>query len=507
MDFYYDSDDYDDDVEEEIFGYGSDEEEVADAREEELLDFVALLSPRHKPYKILKEEEIRQLQESDILDVSNVLSVSRNVACTLLCQNNWMPSTVYDKWFGEHIDNKQPVIESAKPPKKKKPPKKDKCKICYDNTRIRKIILRDNVSAACGHLFCVDCWRTYISTSIENGPGCLTLTCPEPRCESHPGPDMVDSIASPDDKDKYYRYLYRSYVESSPNRKWCPAPGCDFAIEFDWVEGESYDVACDCGHKMCWNCGEEGHSPSDCETVAKWAEKNNGSEADSATWVTAYTKPCPKCRRSIEKNQGCNHMTCGQPCGFNFCWTCLGGWKGHGFGQCNGYKEDKRSDSERDRENAREKMERYKHYYERWDSNDKSRKRALDDRNTKESSTKLMFVVEAWEQIVECRRVLKWSYVYGYYLSVSEFGKLRLFEHLQGEAEFALERLHHCAEKEMDKYLWADCCEDFKDFRKKLASLTSVTKNYFENLVRALENNLSEVQIADRKEPKKPWKI
>ena len=34
---------------------------------------------------------------------------------------------------------------------------------------------------------------------------------------------------------------------------------------------------------------------------------------------------------------------------------------------------------------------------------------------------------------------------------------------------------------------------DFNDFSTKLAGITSVTRNYFENLVQALENGLSDV--------------
>ncbi|GFQ04321.1 probable E3 ubiquitin-protein ligase ari8 [Phtheirospermum japonicum] len=437
-----------------------------------------------KHYKILKADEIRQLQEKDVSDVSNLLSVSRSVACNLLCQNrwslrsvfnSWMTSSVYDRWFERPLVNleKQGNFEN------------EICNICYETTRT-------TLSAGCVHPFCVDCWKTYISISIENGPGCLTLTCPEPGCQFHPGLDMVGLVSSPDDKVKYYRYLYRSYVESSPKRKWCPAPGCDLAIEFDAGEGQGFDISCNCGCRFCWSCVDESHSPLDCETVAKWMEKNS-SESENTNWILAYTKPCPKCRRSIEKNHGCNHMTCRPPCGFNFCWLCLGP-SSHPGGQCNVYREDSQK-------LAKEHLERYTHYYERWDTNEKSMKIALGDLSTKQTHSQTMFVVEAWEQIVECRRVLKWSYAYGYYnMSGSARRKLNLFEHLQWEAENALERLHHCAETEMDTYLSADCpCEDFNVFRKKLLVLTSVTKNYFENLVRALENNLSEVEIVDRK--------
>ncbi|XP_074322461.1 uncharacterized protein LOC141659466 isoform X2 [Apium graveolens] len=95
--------------------------------------------------------------------------------------------------------------------------------------------------------------------------------------------------------------------------------------------------------------------------------------------------------------------------------------------------------------------------------------------------------------IVECRRVLKWTYAYGFYLPEHKLAKRQFFEYLQGEAEANLERLHQCAEKELQNYLGDATSEDFSGFRTKLAGLTSVTRNYFENLVRALENGLSNV--------------
>ena len=33
------------------------------------------------------------------------------------------------------------------------------------------------------------------------------------------------------------------------------------------------------------------------------------AEAD-ALWIISNTKPCPRCEAPIQKNEGCNHMTC-----------------------------------------------------------------------------------------------------------------------------------------------------------------------------------------------------
>ncbi|GMY13847.1 probable E3 ubiquitin-protein ligase ARI8, partial [Fagus crenata] len=195
---------------------------------------------------------------------------------------------------------------------------------------------------------------------------------------------------------------------------------------------------------------------------------------------------------------------------------CLGAWSDHGertggFYACNRYETAKQEgvydEAEKRREMAKNSLERYTHYYERWATNQSSRQKALADLQQMQTvhleklsdiqcqpESQLKFITDAWLQIVECRRVLKWTYAYGYYLPEPEHAKRQFFEYLQGEAESGLERLHQCAEKELQVYLNAEGpSKDFNEFRTKLAGLTSVTRNYFENLVRALENGLSDV--------------
>ncbi|KAF9612155.1 hypothetical protein IFM89_038343 [Coptis chinensis] len=135
-------------------------------------------------------------------------------------------------------------------------------------------IITKMVSACCGHLFCKLCWERYVSTSIKDGPGCLTLRCPEAKCPAAVGQDIVDKLVSDEEKKKYSCFLLKSYVDVNKNIKWCPAPDCDNAVDF--VAGsESYDVACNCKCNFCWNCLEETHCPVKCDTVAKWMIKNS----------------------------------------------------------------------------------------------------------------------------------------------------------------------------------------------------------------------------------------
>ncbi|KAG6477048.1 hypothetical protein ZIOFF_066298 [Zingiber officinale] len=453
----------------------------------------ASIGCREQNYTILSEADIRLRQEEDISRVSTVLSIPRPDACILLRHYHWSVSRVNDEWFADEQHVRKIVGLLEKPVKMQNHREQLTCGICFENYTQDMM-----TSAACGHPFCGTCWRGYIGTSISDGPGCLMLRCPDPLCSAAVGQDMMYLLASHEDKEKYSRYLLRSYIEDNRKTKWCPAPGCEFAVEYVIGCG-TYDVCCNCSYGFCWNCTEEAHRPVDCDTVAKWILKNS-AESENMNWILANSKPCPKCKRPIEKNQGCMHITCTPPCKFEFCWLCLGAWSEHGertggFYACNRYEAAKQEgaydESERRREMAKNSLERYTHYYERWATNQSLEK--LSDRQSQPES-QLKFIIEAWLQIVECRRVLKWTYAYGFYLPEHEHAKRQFFEYLQGEAESGLERLHQCAEKELQVYLDAETpMKDFNDFRTKLAGLTSVTRNYFENLVRALETGLKDV--------------
>lgn len=202
---------------------------------------------------------------------------------------------------------------------------------------------------------------------------------------------------------------------------------------------------------FCFKCSRESHEPITCEMLDSWLEKC-GSESETVNWLIANTKKCPKCATRIEKNQGCNHMKCkGKGCNHEFCWICLKPWVEHGqstggYYNCNKFKKGGADAgaggsgaSAEDRSKA--ELERYLFYYQRYDNHDKAGKFAARNRETTQkrmaelqsssasSWSDVSFLETAADALLECRRVLKYSYVLGYYMADGK--EKELFEHLQ----------------------------------------------------------------------------
>uniref|UniRef100_A0A7S0IAP7 RBR-type E3 ubiquitin transferase n=1 Tax=Micromonas pusilla TaxID=38833 RepID=A0A7S0IAP7_MICPS len=307
-------------------------------------------------------------------------------------------------------------------------------------------------------------------------------------------------------------FNWRSWVDDNPRVKWCTGAGCEVAVLCHGDRGEGpVDVHCGCGASFCWSCQEDAHRPVDCETVKKWLVKNS-AESENMNWILANTKPCPACKRPIEKNLGCMHMVCSQ-CKFEFCWMCCGKWSEHGertggYYACNKYSQSREkegaSEEEKRRAAAKQSLERYTHYYERWAAHGASQTKAAKDlaemreakimrlgdlQNTPVSQLK--FVLEAMEQIAECRRVLKWTYGYGYYWMEEDGLRKKFFEFIQGDAESTLELLTEAVEKDLEEFFTEEkSLADFADFRGRLTGLTTTVKKYFTTMVTELEEGL-----------------
>lgn len=121
---------------------------------------------------------------------------------------------------------------------------------------------------------------------------------------------------------KFLSFDIKAFVDSNPNIRWCPHPGCSQAVNrplpsqdtllspsHSRGEGKGQTVPCGRGHFFCWDCLEDAHEPCSCAQWRRWLDHCNAmkgkignttaaeaNEAASSKWLVDYSKPCPKCK-------------------------------------------------------------------------------------------------------------------------------------------------------------------------------------------------------------------
>lgn len=318
------------------------------------------------------------------------------------------------------------------------------CMICYTKIETASEV----TSLNCNHKFCSACFAQYLKVQVEEGPGCIRTRCPQHKCSRSVPYSLFERLLEPSHFEKYKGYNIRNFIDMSKGLRWCPAAGCDLIAV---ASSCTRSVRCTCDFAFCFGCGEEAHQPASCKQLVLWGEKC-ANESETANWILLNTKKCPNCSSRIEKNQGCNHMNCkvrvsffililvtlDQICKHEFCWICMGPWADHGtstggYYKCNRYQAAPQGDQS-SMAKAKAELERYLHYYQRYHNHDQSAKYAVRQKEVAEKKlleqAELEHLVQAILQVIDCRRVLKYTYVMGYFLS--DESKLRgLFEHHQ----------------------------------------------------------------------------
>merc|ERR1711988_1305222 len=84
-----------------------------------------------------------------------------------------------------------------------------------------------------------------------------------------------------------------------------------------------------CRHRTCYRHRTARHCGKTCAMYD--ADMGESEEAQLVQWMEENAKRCPKCGEGIEKNEGCDHMTCRPAaggCGAEFCWRCGADYNG-----------------------------------------------------------------------------------------------------------------------------------------------------------------------------------
>ncbi|KAI9867063.1 MAG: hypothetical protein M1813_000461 [Trichoglossum hirsutum] len=104
----------------------------------------------------------------------------------------------------------------------------------------------------------------------------------------------------------------RAALSTDADFRWCLRSGCGSGqIHLAGEEGPIFSCI-SCKFKACITHEREWHEGETCEQYddrIRGQEARRDEEATART-IERTTKKCPQCQSSIEKNSGCDHMTC-----------------------------------------------------------------------------------------------------------------------------------------------------------------------------------------------------
>jgi ariadne-1 len=522
------------DFEDDSYAYGASDDDLAGMQsgEENGTPLAGGSQPRASPgarpalYTIISKQNLENIQKEALAQVQGILGCSTTTARALLTFFNWdaesVLSTIAERGETE-VYKRAGVIPRAEEAvaAAESLTQQTTCQVCFadmvapmDSDRAADA---SSVPMSCGHTFCSDCWKQHISIGIKEGLS-RRLVCMAPGCGVLCDEDQVKKLLAdtPEILEKYETALIDGYVDDNRKVRWCPSvPHCGNAVR---VNGDLHcEVGCPCGRQFCFSCGDQLHSPATCDMVQQWVRRiQDGTE--TASWLHANTKPCPKCTKPVEKNGGCNLVMC--HCRQCFCWLCgqatgsAHDWHNIQGHSCGAYKEE----AENRVNEGQRNLKRYLHYLTRYEAHLGSLKmeqRARQDLELKINAmiktdtsqlSNYSWVTDALQQLFLARRVLAYSYVFAFYVFGPEFAtefseataesNKGLFEDKQGQLEVEVERLANLMERNEDV---------LADSRQVVINLSASINSRIEKMYDVIENEIAP-QVAGRSMDIAPYK-
>jgi len=170
---------------------------------------------------------------------------------------------------------------------------------------------------------CKDCFTNYLK--FKSSLGKPALKCPGMNCECHLQESHVKAIAPVAYAD-YQAAIMRFALKRVKNYRTCPNSCCSAGLVLD-IDCNVEKITCTaCNFEFCPHCNDLPHEGKTCDEMRR--QRHAERWGDSKDFMENETKQCPFCLAWIEKNGGCNHMTC-HHCRGEFCWLCFGDWKTH----------------------------------------------------------------------------------------------------------------------------------------------------------------------------------
>ncbi|OCK79708.1 hypothetical protein K432DRAFT_426286 [Lepidopterella palustris CBS 459.81] len=196
------------------------------------------------------------------------------------------------------------------------------CIVCVETRSVRHFPNRPPTSS-CTHTtqVCKRCLRDWIRSEFK-AKVWNQINCPE--CRSLMLHEDIREFAPPEVFRKYDSLATKAAFEAIPGFRWCTAKGCKSGQVHGAGPEQPIFKCVGCGFRYCVVHNRRWHKG---ETCAEYDYRTDGTqrraeEMASEKLIKGTTKKCPGCKWNIEKNYGCDHMTCSK-CRHEFCWICL----------------------------------------------------------------------------------------------------------------------------------------------------------------------------------------
>jgi len=259
----------------------------------------------NKQWEPFTSENNRQLekayQKEESIVIINANNTTYNIDFLLFQQQNLTTKKIRKI---KRVTRKSPKkVKSTKTPIKIPKSKHSECPICITDKEPM------SCTSNCNHPpeYCKDCIITYLKSKIsEKQPQIQCLKCP-----SYFTPYDIKLFLPPELEMTWSNLTATFFLDHDENTRYCANTKCESVYLID--PDDTFFVCQRCQTKTCIRHRVVFHDGISCAEYEMFSLKP----------VTANDKMkhCPKCNHLIEKNEGCNHLTC--RCGYEFCWICL----------------------------------------------------------------------------------------------------------------------------------------------------------------------------------------
>ncbi|KAI9668490.1 MAG: hypothetical protein M1829_005368 [Trizodia sp. TS-e1964] len=189
---------------------------------------------------------------------------------------------------------------------------KEDCTVCWT-------LPENPLLTRCNHVYCSECFENLCAAagsqdqdaSISckgNMDSCKVIFDLEELQESLPSKAFEEILEA----------SFTSHIKHCPTKfRFCPKPDCSMIYRV--TSKMDFHTCANCLTVICTSC----HNPHDGKTCAEFKDEASGGYAlfEKAKKELGI-KDCPRCKTSMEKIDGCNHMTC-RGCQAHLCWVCL----------------------------------------------------------------------------------------------------------------------------------------------------------------------------------------